>query len=122
MTNQISKQQYEFALARVEELLPLVTDQTPADDKNAVELSLMSDVVIAYEKEHFPIGQPTVAELIGASLEEKGMSKKELAAKIGVSPSRISDFVTGRAEPTLRIARALCLVLSITPAEMLGIR
>ena len=50
------------------------------------------------------------------------MSKKELAEKIGVSPSRISDFVTGRAEPTLKIARALCLVLSITPTEMLGIR
>lgn len=122
MASRISKQQYEFALARVEELLPLVTDETPADDKNAIELSLMSDVVITYEKEHFPIGQPTVAELIGASLEEKGMSKKELAEKIGVSPSRISDFVTGRAEPTLKIARALCLVLSITPTEMLGIR
>lgn len=122
MANKISKQQYEFALAKVEELLPLVTDETPADDKNAIELSLMSDVVIAYEKEYFPIGQPTVAELIGSSLEEKGMSKKELAEKIGVSPSRISDFVTGRSEPTLKIARALCLMLSISPAEMLGIR
>ena len=29
----ITKEQYEFALARVEELLPLVDDSTPANDK-----------------------------------------------------------------------------------------
>lgn len=48
--DKISKRQYEFALARIEELLPLVGDDTPADDKNATELTLMSDIVIAYEK------------------------------------------------------------------------
>ena len=68
----ITKEQYEFALARVEELLPLVDDSTPANDKSMVELSVMSDIVIAYEKEHFPIEKPTVAELIELSLEEKG--------------------------------------------------
>lgn len=48
--NKVTKEQYEFALARVEELLPLVDDKTPANDKNAVELTVMSDIVIAYEK------------------------------------------------------------------------
>ena len=61
---------YEFALARVEELLPLVDDNMPVNDKNAVELTAMSDIVIAYEKEHYPIEKPTVAELIKFSLEE----------------------------------------------------
>ena len=59
----ITKEQYEFALARIEELLPMVDDNTPANDRNAVELTLMSDVVIDYEKEHYPIGKPTVAQL-----------------------------------------------------------
>lgn len=66
--NKISQEQYEFALARVEELLPLVNDNTPANDKNAIELSVMSDIVIAYEKEHFSIPKPTVAELLESSL------------------------------------------------------
>ncbi len=61
---EITKEQYEFALNRIEELLPLVTDETPADDKLAVELTLVSDVVEAYEKEHYPIGKPTIGELI----------------------------------------------------------
>lgn len=118
--SQITKEQYEFALERIEELLPLVNDDTPANDRNAIELSLMSDIVIEYEKEHYPIEKPTVAELIELSLEEKEMTQKQLAVLIGVSPSRINDYVSGRAEPTLKIARLLCQALGITPAAMLG--
>lgn len=119
--NKVSKEQYEFALARVEELLSLVDDNTPANDKNTVELSVMSDIVIAYEKKHFPIEKPTVSELIELSLEEKGMTQRQLASEIGVSPSRINDYLSGRSEPTLKIARLLCRVLNISPAAMLGV-
>ena len=66
----ITKEQYEFALARIEELLPVVDDNTPSNDRNAVELTMMSDVVIDYEKEHYPIGKPTVAQLIQFGREE----------------------------------------------------
>ncbi len=118
--SKITKEQYEFALARIEELLPMVDDNTPANDRNAIELTMMSDVVIDYEKEHFPIEKPTVAQLIQLSLEEKQMNQKQLAAKIGVSTSRISDYISGRAEPTLKIARLLCTTLDISPAAMLG--
>ena len=116
----ITKEKYEFALARVEELLPLVGESTPANDRNAIELTMMSDVIIEYEKEHYPIGKPTIGQLITLSLEERNMSQKQLADEIGVSPSRISDYVSGRAEPTLKIARSLCMTLGITPAAMLG--
>ena len=118
--SKITKEQYQFALTRIEELLPLVDDNTPANDRNAVELTMMSDVVIEYEKEHYPSGKPTVAELIELSLEENNMTQKQLANEVGVSPSRISDYVSGRAEPTLKIARLLCRVLNITPSAMLG--
>lgn len=117
----VNKEQYEFALAKIEELLPLVDDNTAANDKNALELSVMSDIVIAYEKEYFPIEKPTVAELIELSLEEKGMTQKQLAGEIGVSPSRINDYIAGRSEPTLKIARLLCRILNIPPAAMLGL-
>ena len=30
--NKVTKEQYEFALARVEELLPVIDDNTPAND------------------------------------------------------------------------------------------
>ena len=59
----ITKEQYDFALARIEDLQPMVDDNTPANDRNAVELTRMSNVVIDYEKEHFPINKPTVATI-----------------------------------------------------------
>jgi HTH-type transcriptional regulator/antitoxin HigA len=119
--DKITKTQYDFAISRIEELLPMVDDNTPANDKKALELSLMSDLVIAYEKINFPIEKPTVAELIALHLEEKGFNQRELAAAIGVSPSRINDYIAGRSEPSLRIARLLCMVLDIPPATMLGV-
>ncbi len=119
--DEITKEQYEYAQARIEELLPLVDDNTPASDRNAVELSIVSDIVMAYEKKHYPIGKPTVAELIKLSLEEKEMTQRQLADRIGVSPSRVNDYVTGRSEPTLKIARLLCKTLGIQPVLMLGL-
>lgn len=111
---------YEYALQRVEELLPLVGEDTPVNDPAALELAIMSECVIAYEKEHFPIGKPTVSQLIQLSLEEQGLTQKQLAKKIGVSPTRINDYVSGKAEPTLKVARLLCAALGIAPGLMLG--
>ena len=112
---------YEYALRRVEELLPQVGEDMPANDPLAMELAIMSDYVIAYEKDHFPIDKPTVAQLIQLSLEENDMTQKELAKRIGVSPSRINDYVSGRAEPSLKVARTLCSVLGIAPTLLLGL-
>ncbi|MDR2972703.1 MAG: helix-turn-helix domain-containing protein [Bacteroidales bacterium] len=117
--NNITKNQYEFALERIEELLPMVNENTHIYNREAVELSVMSDIVIAYEKEYFPIEKPTISELIELSLEEKGMTQKELASEIGISPSRINDYISGRSEPTLKIAHYLCKILDIPPNAML---
>ncbi|MDR3218866.1 MAG: helix-turn-helix domain-containing protein [Dysgonamonadaceae bacterium] len=117
----ITKEKYEFAQVRVEELLSLVDDNTPANDRNAVELSLMSDIVISYENEHYPMEKPSISELIELYLEEKGMTQKQLAREIGLSPSRVNDYISGRSEPTLKNAGLLCRVLEIPPAVILGL-
>lgn len=116
----ISKEQYEFAHQRIEKLLPLVDGYDVADPQ-AVELSIMSDIVIEYEKEYYPIEKPTVAELIANALEEKGLTQKDLATEIGISQSRVSEFMSGKAEPSLKIARSLCNTLGIKPSAMLGL-
>ena len=53
----ISQQQYESAIARIEELLPLVSDDTPSDSPDAVELIKVSEIVREYELKHYPIGE-----------------------------------------------------------------
>lgn len=58
----ISKDKYEFALGRIEELLPVVDGYEPKQ-KDAVELSVLSDIVIEYEKEYFPIKKDAPSRL-----------------------------------------------------------
>lgn len=118
---EITKNQYEYALNRIEELLPLVTDETPISDPSSIELEIVSDIVESYEKLHFPIDKPSIGELISLSIEEKGMTQKQLAKELGISPSRVSEYINGKSEPNLRMARALCTILGIAPAAILGL-
>ena len=59
-----NEQQYEWAVARVEQLLPLVTDETPRSDPNSIELELLSNLVADYSDEHYSIGKPSTMHII----------------------------------------------------------
>jgi antitoxin component HigA of HigAB toxin-antitoxin module len=50
-----SEEAYRAALEEVERLLPLVGEETPAEDPAAVALAQASDIVIEYEKRNHPI-------------------------------------------------------------------
>lgn len=52
---EITEKEYEATLKRIDELLPLVTDDTPDDAPNLIELLKASDIVEEYEDEHYPI-------------------------------------------------------------------
>ncbi|MCE0853686.1 transcriptional regulator [Pseudomonas asiatica] len=51
-------------------------------------------------------------------LDEKGMSKSELAAKADMSVSFLSDLTNGKANPSLKIMEAIAAALE-TPLPML---
>ncbi len=121
MNKDINKALYLTALARIEELLPEVNDSTPVTDRKAIELTLMSDIVMEYEEKHFPISLPPLAEVMKIKIEEYNISQRTLAHRIGVSPSRISEFLSGKSEPTLKVARAISKELKIAPAIVLGV-
>lgn len=116
---EITKAMYEFALARIEQLLPITEDCM--DDPNMAELMMVSGVVEQYENEHYPMKALTLGSIIADAMSESCITGKELADKLGVSPSRVSDYINNRAEPTLKMARLLCKILSIHPSEILGV-
>lgn len=58
MTKIKTEKQYKAACERVEELLKVVNNNTSSDDKNFIELDLISNLVADYEEEHFPIEPP----------------------------------------------------------------
>ena len=49
----LTKEQHELAQNRVEEFLSLVSDEMSNNFPNVMKLAIMSDVVIAYEKNIF---------------------------------------------------------------------
>ena len=107
MTKIKNQMQYEWAVSRVEELLPLVNDTTPVDDPNSIELELLSNLVADYSEEHFSLGTPTLADIIKLRMYEMGLTQANLAKLLKVSPSRISEYLSGKSEPTLKIAREI---------------
>ena len=58
MTKIETIEQYEWVKARVEQLLPLVNDDTPRNDPASIELELLSGLAADYSDEHFSIGKP----------------------------------------------------------------
>lgn len=105
--------QYEKAVERIEELLPKVDNNTSEYDKNFVELDLLSDLVVEYEQMHYPIEKPTLPKVIRLRMVEFVITQKKLAKILNVSPSLISEYLNGKSEPTLKIARLLKNELSI---------
>ena len=114
-----TEEQYKYALARVEALLPRMEDETMSAPEEQ-ELAIMSDVVASYEEEHYPLETLTLGELISYALKEQGKSQAELARELGVSPSRVSDFVNDKSEPSLSLAGRICQVLGLSAELVLG--
>ncbi len=113
--------QYNWAMKRIEELLPKVKEDTPDDDPNSIELFLLSALVQEYEDVHYPIGEPSLIDVLKLRMYEMGLSQAGLAKKIGVSPSRICDFLSGKSEPTIQVGRRISKELNIDPAIVLGV-
>ena len=112
---------YNAAIARIEELLPLVNDDTPKNDKNLIELDLLSELVSEYEDEHFPIKTPSLVDILKLRMYEMGLNQTKLSELLGVSPSRISDYFSGKCEPTLKVARKMNHELGIDANIILGV-
>ena len=112
--------QYEKALERVDELLRVVDNETNENDKNYIELDLLSDLVTEYEEKYFPVEKPSLPDIIRLRMAELKISQKKLASILNVSPSRISEYLNGKSEPTLKIARLLRDELKIDADIILG--
>lgn len=121
MTKIETEKQYKVVCERVEELLKVVNNNTPPDDKNFIELELLSNLVADYSEEHFALGEPTLIDVLKLRMFEMGLNQKSLAKLIGVSPSRISEYLSGKCEPTLKVAREISRKLNIDASIVLGV-
>ena len=121
MTKIKNKLEFEAASSRIEELLKLVDNTTPATDNYLIELDLLSNLVAEYEEVYYPLNPPSLPDIIRLRMYEMNLSQLKLSELIGVSPSRISEYLSGKAEPTLKAAREISRKLNIDAKSVLGV-
>ena len=61
----------------------------------------------------------TFSKNLAGLLKNNNISQKELAKKIGVSPSTVSMWVTGNSSPRMDLLEKIAEVFNITPSVLL---
>jgi HTH-type transcriptional regulator/antitoxin HigA len=103
---------YERALRRVEELW-----DSPEGSVESDELDILTTLIEAYEREHYPIDLPDPVEAIRFRLEQKGKDFRALIGVIG-QRTRVYEVMRGKRPLSLNMIRNLHEKLEI-PAEVL---
>lgn len=121
MTRIKTELEYQAILSRIEELVEIVDDTMSMENQNMIELSVLTDLVVEYEKQHFPVAVPTLIEVMKLRMYEMDLTQVALAELLEVSKSRVSQYLNGNSEPTLQVGRRISKVLNIDPAIVLGV-
>ena len=117
----LTEKQYMVACERIEELLKIVSNATCENDRSYLELEILSNLVATYEETHQPIETPSLVDVIKLRMYERGLTQANLAELLGLSPSRISIYLSGKSEPPLGVARNISKRLNIDPSIVLGV-
>lgn len=116
-----TKKEYNAIVDRIEELLKNPENIENTDAKGYVELNVLSDLVAEYEERTYPVKKPTLVEVIKLRMFELGLNQKQLSELLSVSTSRISEYLTGKSEPPLKVARDISVKLNIEASIVLGV-
>lgn len=103
---------YQAALKEIESLFN-APPNTPEYDR----LDLLSTLVEAYEKVHYPIEAPDPIEAILYYMDTRGLSPRDLESCLG-SRARVLEVLSRKHSLTLEMIRKLNKELGI-PAEIL---
>jgi len=102
-----TKKEYQDSISKIETLLAKVDNNTPKDNPYFIELDKLSDLVAEYEEVYLPIAKPNLIDIIKLRMFEMNLSQKKLAEILGVSASRISEYLAGKREVSLKVAKKL---------------
>ena len=105
--------EYDAALARIDELLG--SEPCSPEDE---ELDRISDLVIRYEDEHYPIESPAPDALVEFLLDQEIVTREQLLPLAG-SSTDLDAILAGREEVTLELAQLLREHYDVTVAELL---
>jgi len=104
--------EYQVALAQIEASWDAVDGSEEAE-----QLEVLSMLVEAYEKQHYPIEAPDPIEFLNYVMETRGMARKDLEPYIGPR-GRVSDIMNRVRPLSLDMIRRLSSGLGL-PATVL---
>jgi HTH-type transcriptional regulator / antitoxin HigA len=116
-----TERDYNAIIERVEELLQNPDNIENKDAKGYVELNLLSDLVAEYEERNYAVKKNSLVEVLKLRMAEMELNQKRLSELLGVSTSRVREYLNGKSEPTLKVAREISVKLGIDASIVLGI-
>jgi HTH-type transcriptional regulator / antitoxin HigA len=108
----ITHKEYADANIRLEVLISIM-DNEGLNSSEEKEFDKVGSIIEQYEEIHFPIGIPSLIELIELRMFEMNLKRKDLAVLLNTSASRITEYLTGKREITLSVAKSLHQKLNI---------
>lgn len=107
-----TKREHQAALREIEALWNAREDSRDAD-----RLEILALLVEAYERQHFPIGDPDPVDFLLHIMESRGLSRRDLERYIG-SRARVAEVLNRVRPMSLDMIRKLAAGLDL-PAEIL---
>jgi HTH-type transcriptional regulator/antitoxin HigA len=98
-----SQEQLQVAQEVMDQLLP----RSELDDGQEMYLDAFSDLVAAYEDEHYAIEPASDADMLRHLMEAKGVSQAQLSKETTIPKSTISEILAGKKPFSRQIIRKL---------------
>ncbi len=112
-----TKRQFELAESKMNELLALATKKGGFDKltkKESTDLAKYTKIVNDYEAVHFTIPLPeTLQGLIELKMYENKLKQKELAQKLNITDTKLSEIMHHKRKPNLSFLKSLHEVFHI---------
>ena len=99
---------YDSVLVEINSLMDAPDDDVESNDK----LEVLSALVKVYEEQNYPIAPPSPIVLLNFVMEQRGLTRKDLARAIG-SEAHVSNVLGGK--------RALSLSMIVRLNKLFGI-
>ena len=99
--------QYQEALKKIDTLMVSIGDDHNYDNPEFVRMNRLSDLVADYEDKYYPIELPPLVDVVKLKMYEMGLKQDDLAKLLEVPKSRISEYLRGKRDITLEVARKL---------------
>lgn len=116
-----TEKEYKVIRSRIEKLLENPDNIENTEAADYIELNVLSDLVADYEECNYPIAKPNLVEVIKLRMTEMGLNQKRLSELLGVSTSRVSEYLSGKSEPPLKVAREISIKMGIDASIVLGV-